>query len=149
MAAMVVVSPEPIAITSPIKSLEFAIDGDPEQLAPAVPSSARDWCADKDETANWQIWIDPVTYGREPRKGENGIIWEALRNRAEPLLTAEIKAIVRAQGRKEGVEPLTNRRIGECIHRLDRGGWLDAWEGDDGRLSWKLVTLTCSPFSGR
>lgn len=98
------------------------------------------WCAGKDETANWQIWIDPVTYGRNPPTGDNGIIWEALRNRPDPLLTAEIKAIVRAQAKQNGLEPLSNRRIGECIYRLDRGGWLDAWEHEDGRQSWKLVT---------
>ena len=42
--AKVVVAPDVITIMGPIKSLEIAANGDPEQIAPAVPSSAREWC---------------------------------------------------------------------------------------------------------
>lgn len=42
--AKVVVAPNLITITGPIKPLELAVGGDPEQIAPAVPSSARGWC---------------------------------------------------------------------------------------------------------
>ncbi|MHA3840495.1 recombinase family protein [Sphingomonas aestuarii] len=40
----VVVAPNLITITGPVKSLEMASCGDPEQIAPVVPSSAREWC---------------------------------------------------------------------------------------------------------
>ena len=40
----VIVAPKLITITGPIKSLEMAAGGDPEQIAPVVPSSAREWC---------------------------------------------------------------------------------------------------------
>ena len=40
----VVVAPDVITIMGPMKSLEIAANGDPEQIAPAVPSSAREWC---------------------------------------------------------------------------------------------------------
>lgn len=42
--ATVVVAPKRITITGSIKSLEMASCGDPEQIAPVVPSSAREWC---------------------------------------------------------------------------------------------------------
>ncbi|PZO81016.1 MAG: hypothetical protein DI632_00085 [Sphingomonas hengshuiensis] len=42
--AKVVVAPNLITITGPIKPLELAVGGDPEQITPAVPSSAREWC---------------------------------------------------------------------------------------------------------
>lgn len=42
--AKVVVEPKLITITGPIKSLEMASCSDPDQIAPVVPSSAREWC---------------------------------------------------------------------------------------------------------
>ena len=46
--ARVVVAPKRITITGAIKSLEMASCGDPEQIAPVVPSSAREWCGQED-----------------------------------------------------------------------------------------------------
>ena len=46
--AKVVVAPNLITITGPVKALELAADGNPEQIAPAVPSSAREWCGRED-----------------------------------------------------------------------------------------------------
>ena len=46
--AKVVVAPDVITISGPTKALELAVSGDPEQLAPAVPSSARKWCGRED-----------------------------------------------------------------------------------------------------
>ena len=40
----VVVAPDLITISGPVKALELAASGDPEQVTPAVPSSAREWC---------------------------------------------------------------------------------------------------------
>lgn len=40
----VVVAPETITIVGPIKPLELAASSDAEQIAPVVPSSAREWC---------------------------------------------------------------------------------------------------------
>lgn len=40
----VVVAPGIITITGSVKALELAVNGDPERVAPAVPSSAREWC---------------------------------------------------------------------------------------------------------
>ena len=42
--AKVVVAPDTITITGPIKSLEIAADGGPDQQAPSVPSLDREWC---------------------------------------------------------------------------------------------------------
>ena len=42
--AKVVVAPDVITITGPMKPLELAVSSEPEQIAPAVPSSAREWC---------------------------------------------------------------------------------------------------------
>ena len=44
----VVVAPDLVTITGPVKALELAASGDPEQAAPAVPSSAREWCGRED-----------------------------------------------------------------------------------------------------
>ncbi len=46
--AKVVVAPTGITITGPIKPLEIAANSGPEKLAPAVPSSAREWCPEED-----------------------------------------------------------------------------------------------------
>lgn len=40
----VVVKPDTIMISGPIKPLEIAVSDDPEHQAPAVPSLAREWC---------------------------------------------------------------------------------------------------------
>ena len=42
--AKVVVAPKTITITGPIKPLEIAADGDPDQPTPLVPSLDREWC---------------------------------------------------------------------------------------------------------
>ncbi len=42
--AKVVVAPNVITITGPIKPLEIAASGDPDQQAPTVPSLDREWC---------------------------------------------------------------------------------------------------------
>lgn len=44
----VVVAPKLITISGPIKALGRAAGGDPEQITPAVPSSAREWCGRED-----------------------------------------------------------------------------------------------------
>ena len=40
----VVVAPNLITITGPVKALELAASGDPDQQAPVVPSLVREWC---------------------------------------------------------------------------------------------------------
>ena len=47
----VVVAPGLITISGPVKALELAASGDPEQVTPAVPSSAREWCRAHDDHA--------------------------------------------------------------------------------------------------
>ena len=42
--ARVVVAPDVITITGPIKPLEIAVEGAPDQQAPMVPSLDREWC---------------------------------------------------------------------------------------------------------
>ena len=42
--AKVVVAPQLITITGPIKSLEIAANGGPDHQAPTVPSLDREWC---------------------------------------------------------------------------------------------------------
>ena len=42
--AKVVVAPDLITITGPIKPLAIAANGDPDQRAPMVPSLDREWC---------------------------------------------------------------------------------------------------------
>lgn len=44
----VVVAPQLITITGPIKSLEIAANGGPDQQAPMVPSLDREWCGRED-----------------------------------------------------------------------------------------------------
>ena len=46
--ARVIVAPDTITITGPIKPLEIAVGGDPEQQTPSVHSLAREWCRAQD-----------------------------------------------------------------------------------------------------
>lgn len=54
--ATVVVAPDVITISGPTKALELAASGDPDQIAPAVPSSAREWCPTEDKTRHSNHW---------------------------------------------------------------------------------------------
>lgn len=44
----VVVAPESITISGPVKNLELALNGNPEHQAPMVPTFAREWCRLRD-----------------------------------------------------------------------------------------------------
>lgn len=55
--AKVVVAPDVITITGPIKALEIAAHGNPARQAPLVPSLEREWCPTGNKTGHSNHWI--------------------------------------------------------------------------------------------